>query len=218
MTKTNPLLKTCQICGLKKPLTAFLQLSAKHGTVYGSTCSACRKTKEETESTEETTSSQSDYRIGHKEKLVHDIDRLERYKQKEEDYHKERDEAEEEQLYHLDKTEIHQKKEKEHRSKLESENKKPIKPIGTERSFFGGVEQTAREARIDLSVPVIDTAIPKIKHQSVIFKQFTAWLGPNAPIVSAAQKLFHKNEKKPPASSKEFIKDNWIPPKKGPKG
>jgi hypothetical protein len=50
MNKPTPnLTKTCSICGLQKPLTAFLQLAGKQGTIYGDVCGSCRKTAAEME-------------------------------------------------------------------------------------------------------------------------------------------------------------------------
>lgn len=218
MIKTIPLLKTCQICGLQKPLAAFLQLSDQQGTVYGNICSHCRKKQAESAEEIETTTSKTDNRIGHEQKVALDLEKREHSKQKRENYYKERDEAEEEQLSHLDKIDTHQKSEKKHRQEYIEKTKNPAAKISTgDRSIFGGVEQAAKEARTDFSVPVIDTAIPKIKHQSIIFKQFAAWLGPNAPITQAAQKLLRQNEKKPPPNNpKEFIEKNWVPPNKKP--
>lgn len=41
MTK-NLSLKTCVVCGLEKPLSAFLQINGPEGTSYGTVCSTCR--------------------------------------------------------------------------------------------------------------------------------------------------------------------------------
>ncbi len=39
---TSQLTRTCIICGIEKPLSAFLQLSGKDGTSYGNICAKCR--------------------------------------------------------------------------------------------------------------------------------------------------------------------------------
>jgi hypothetical protein len=74
----SPLLKTCQSCGLQKPLTAFLQLS-QEGTEYGNICADCRKKAAEKELKKERDKSggQSGLKIDSKarltiEKLHHD--------------------------------------------------------------------------------------------------------------------------------------------------
>jgi hypothetical protein len=38
----NHITKTCIICGLAKPMNAFLQIQGPEGTSYGNTCSTCR--------------------------------------------------------------------------------------------------------------------------------------------------------------------------------
>lgn len=39
---TKQLTRICTACGLEKPLTAFLYLTARSGTTYGSICATCR--------------------------------------------------------------------------------------------------------------------------------------------------------------------------------
>jgi hypothetical protein len=41
-TPPNPLTRTCNACGIEKPLSAFLQLGGTQGASYGTLCSACR--------------------------------------------------------------------------------------------------------------------------------------------------------------------------------
>jgi hypothetical protein len=41
-TPTNPLIRTCNACGIEKPLSAFLQLGGVQGASYGNICAACR--------------------------------------------------------------------------------------------------------------------------------------------------------------------------------
>ena len=43
MNKPAPqLTRSCLVCGLEKPLAAFLQITGTQGTIYGNTCSSCR--------------------------------------------------------------------------------------------------------------------------------------------------------------------------------
>lgn len=44
MSKQIQLAKACIICGLQKPISAFLQISGPQGTSYGNVCSSCRGT------------------------------------------------------------------------------------------------------------------------------------------------------------------------------
>lgn len=42
MSKQTQLSKTCIVCGIQKPLAAFLQMTGAQGTIYGNVCTACR--------------------------------------------------------------------------------------------------------------------------------------------------------------------------------
>lgn len=44
MTKQAQLTKTCIVCGVQKPLAAFLQMTGPQGTIYGNVCTSCRGT------------------------------------------------------------------------------------------------------------------------------------------------------------------------------
>jgi hypothetical protein len=39
---SNRVTKSCVICGLEKPLTAYLQITGPQGSSYGNICSTCR--------------------------------------------------------------------------------------------------------------------------------------------------------------------------------
>lgn len=72
MTKHTQPTRICTACGIQKPLTAFLHLTSKLGTAYGSICSTCRGKgiKEEVKkliSDEEKSSTTSSLRIGMKQ-------------------------------------------------------------------------------------------------------------------------------------------------------
>lgn len=86
----NQITKTCIICGLVKPINAFLQIQGPEGTSYGNTCSTCRgssagKKVVITETDEERTSSSSTgLKIDAKAKIKADLDKkLAAQKQKE---------------------------------------------------------------------------------------------------------------------------------------
>ncbi len=73
MEKRDKLMRTCTVCGLQKPLAAFLQISGAQGTLYGSICATCRgsgaKEKSAKLHDEEHGSTSSGFRIGSKEKV-----------------------------------------------------------------------------------------------------------------------------------------------------
>src|SRR5438105_2533589 len=70
MTK-HKLTRVCSICGIEKPLSAFLEISAQ-GTRYGVICSSCRaaeKGKKEAKPEEDIVTLPGGARIGGKEKV-----------------------------------------------------------------------------------------------------------------------------------------------------
>src|SRR5690349_18583867 len=92
MTDQKPT-RVCASCGIEKPLAAFLQLSEKHGTVYGNICVTCRsegKTlKKEDKTEDERTTNPTGARIGAKEKIYADEDNKRHLKNLKELYRKE---------------------------------------------------------------------------------------------------------------------------------
>lgn len=76
MEKPNQLTRTCTVCGLKKPLSAFLQLSASQGTHYGNICADCRSKQARSGAKplaeEEWSKAGTGARIGAKERLYID--------------------------------------------------------------------------------------------------------------------------------------------------
>ncbi|MCD6040130.1 MAG: hypothetical protein K0S27_1530 [Gammaproteobacteria bacterium] len=88
------LTRTCNACGIEKPLSAFLQLSGTDGTSYGKICSACRNTGKTQKSTstvidEERSTEPSGIGIRGKEKLYADAKREEKLHTLKELYKKE---------------------------------------------------------------------------------------------------------------------------------
>ena len=119
MTKASPsLTKTCAVCGLQKPISAFLQMSEKNGATYGSVCASCRheqKDKAVIKKDEEdpsriglglTIDAKARFEMKEKEMSLHE--------QIEEEYHKEREKAEEEETKELSKTGQLQEEKKKH--------------------------------------------------------------------------------------------------------
>src|SRR6202020_884505 len=90
------------------------------------------------------------------------------------------------------KSEKKHREESTKRSFLDSSNLG--KRAAAAHQVFGSEEQIAAEGKIDLSVAVTDTAIPKAKYMlSATFKQFITRLGGSAPISGA----FKKNSNNP---------------------
>lgn len=120
MNKPNQLARVCTECGVKKPLSAFLQLGGANGTTYGMICSECRRTsiqpKQSTpKDTEERSSSSSGLRIGAQQKIAIESEKKQQHKDKKELSHieeKNRDELKAEKLL---REESKLKSEKEHR-------------------------------------------------------------------------------------------------------
>ncbi len=79
--------RVCSTCGQKKPLAAFLHISAKEGAIYGSICDDCRKSgldkkKKITLSEEEAGSTSSRHRIGALQRLQQEKEQLRQLKEK----------------------------------------------------------------------------------------------------------------------------------------
>lgn len=77
MTK-NIISKTCSVCGLDKPMSAFLQIAGPEGTTYGNICSTCRgsglgrKTEQEPE---DFSTDSTGHKIDSKTKVKYDTDK-----------------------------------------------------------------------------------------------------------------------------------------------
>jgi hypothetical protein len=83
MDPINQLIRTCNGCGIEKPLGAFLQLSGAHGTSYGKICANCRgigkiEKPASVSSEGEHSTMSSGIRLGGKEKIYADAHRLEK--------------------------------------------------------------------------------------------------------------------------------------------
>jgi hypothetical protein len=222
MNKPNSTLtKICSSCGQRKPLSAFLHLTAgSHG--YGNICSTCRKTalQNPVVEKEESTRSTTGVKIDAKSKVQDAVDKREARKQVEEDYFEQRDKLEEKNIQRSQKIDFTADNEKKHRNFLDRgsflDRKKTPATQTTAAPLPGSEEQKARENKIDLAAGPVDImrVAGQVKTQSAVFQSFKTWLG-NAPIVSAAERAAkQKNDPKnktTPDPASEFIHKNSGP-------
>src|SRR3990167_2280096 len=211
------LIKTCTVCGLQKPLSAFLQLTGPDGTTYGNICATCRKTFQEPipkEPEEGARRGTGGAKIRANERVASEIGKKEHKQQIEERYQEEEEKEDKIKATQTQKIEKISKDQQLHRegflrrSFLDTRSK-------TEAPDQAGSfsELTAKEQRIDLTTgPFRDTEIAgKIKYESSIFKEFRSRvLGKAAPIVSASEKPTKIPEKNKDAPT-EFMEKNWGP-------
>lgn len=211
--------KVCSNCGQQKPLSAFLQMAEGRG--YGNICSTCRHAaiedgaSDESADQEESSTSKSRHRIDSKAKVHGEIDKRQLRKEKEEQYHQEREKNDlqrsEKWQKIIDSTQDSKKYRDRTRSFLDA---KKIKPTSTTAFIVGGEQQAAKEARIDSASLAIDTSIPgKEKYKTELFNrfkhQFRIWLGnPSAPIAKSAEQaqLTPESEKE---SAADLAKKFW---------
>lgn len=136
MTNENQstLSKTCASCGLQKPLSAFLQITATAGASYGNICSVCRKAGLGVKSTriesDDSTTSISGNKIDAKTKIHSDIDKKQEKDRITEEYHEDRKDTEITETTKLERNESAIQDEKKHR-----------KEYIAKRSFLSGTRQ-----------------------------------------------------------------------------
>lgn len=117
---TTQLTRTCAICGIEKPLSAFLQLDKNHGTSYGKVCAKCRsqgKTIKPTPTATEDERSTAPSGIGirGKEKIYADIKRDQKIHSLKELYKKELTKKEDVKDEKIERTNTIEAGEKKHR-------------------------------------------------------------------------------------------------------
>lgn len=147
MSHQNPVTRTCTACGIEKPLNAFLQLSEKHGTVYGTICATCRmegKTAEPAQKQleDESTTIPTGARIGAKEKIYAEEDSKRKLKDLKELYRKEQRVIDDKAELKTEKALQKEKDEKLHRETYIEERKKRgflsqqrVTTVQTQRTF-----------------------------------------------------------------------------------
>lgn len=222
-TPQASLTKTCAVCGLQKPLSAFLQLAGSKGTtIYGNICASCRKTQSEKialpQEPDDVTTSTSGKKIDTKAKVAGDIDRKQQWETTEEAYHAEREKEQKETKKETSKKETanYEKKKQESflksrtfittdrkKATVRSDAKQPIEQTlqtAQNREQVERLVQVTKEeqqkADISLDVPFLDTQIAgKLKHSGVAFKALINLLGKSSALGRAASEMAHKAEK-----------------------
>lgn len=225
MTKPTPALtKTCSVCGLQKPLSAFLQMQDKQGATYGSVCSTCRHERKNglTVGKEETTTTSSTVTIDSKAKVKLDTAKEDLFEKVETEYHEERDKNEVLESQEIKKTDQIQKEEKKHRETFLSRRpsvssdkqfttnkageshqvaeKSAQEALGAEKTTQqeSATKQEQKEKNVDLTSSA-DTQIGKIKfREGESFKAFSA-----RETSSAIARIFGKQAQQPQAPQKQ---------------
>lgn len=209
--KSVSLTKTCAICGLSKPLSAFLQFAGSVGASYGNICITCRKTNKDktvSQPTDEgSSSSKIELKIDSKVKVKSDIDKRLLFEHTKELQHEERKEKNLLKQKRVSKIQGIAKKEKQHRegylkkgSFLET---KKSSGDSLNKQFFN--RENAKN-KTDYSKPILDTHISgKIKHHAPNSLAIQMWLGKakgnNFLKNLQTMGLVNKNEKPLPKTS-----------------
>ena len=121
---TNPpITKKCAVCGIEKPLTAFLTLQTQTGTQYGNICANCRKmqtpeTAPITKDIDETDGTVDRHTIDSKAKVAIERDKQQQQKEKEEREQEETEHELEEKTLELEKKATRTQDEKKHRKEI----------------------------------------------------------------------------------------------------
>lgn len=187
-----PLTRTCSSCGIKKPLSAFLQISGTKGTTYGSICSSCRgaeAAKKNIVKEDEHGSIASGVTIGTKERVQVEL----KQKQQQQDLkHAEKEEQKKElELTEkkLERSELTEKTEKDRRESylkakqkqsflahFPTDNKQPVKKfdqkIFAEHSLFEGqqrvleTEKKEKSLQEEIRATTVDLTAPFIAPHS----------------------------------------------------
>jgi hypothetical protein len=217
-TPKSTLIKTCNSCGLPKPLSAFLQLSTTNQVIYGNTCSACRKANKDKPTTpvteEGSTSSKIGLKIDAKTKVKSDRDRKLFHEHIQEVFEKERSDKKIAKKNRIEKRQLTAKKERSHHegylkksSFLQNKPKAAPFPGGETEKKFANKEKGRQH--IDYTKPVLDTQIAgKIKHHSSVFRTFRTWVG-KVPIVKNVEKLGLASKREAPKQQTEKAEKTW---------
>jgi hypothetical protein len=221
MDKSTTLMKTCNSCGLQKPLTAFLEVAGPEGTTYGNICASCRKAHidklAKPKEPEDSTTSNTGLRIDNKSKVQEEKEKKEFYKQIEEDYVDEREKLSEKQVKQENKKLNIAAEEKKHREEKRSFLDRPTIAKTPSKRF--GIEEQRAKTEIDFSVSTenVERVSGTTKLQSVTLRAFKSFLGKSgntAPIVTVAEKVVSQNTNENSADMdplNEVVENNYRP-------
>lgn len=238
MKNTPPLTRTCLVCGLEKPLAAFLQITGTQGTIYGNICSSCRSTTAKDKiipqaDNDEDQSGSSGLKIDSKRKLQTEIEQKKERKKLTDDTREEKKKTDELSLEKIDRLEKKEQAEKDHRKtyieakKKQSflgERKKPVdtQKIQRQKNFIADHQQaieaqkledaTEHEQKltgIDTTQMYLDPQFGEIKFQSAVFRRFKDWLGESAHF-RMMERLHGKMDKPAAAEKTPATKDPLV--------
>lgn len=222
MNKSKPAVtKTCAVCHLQKPLSAFLIIAGAQ--LYGNICASCRSETHahppRDKETEESSRSDSGKKIDTKTKVVSEKDKREQRKELEEEYYDEREESEkralektEKKTQQADLQTKHRKDFLEKRTFLRSEEKPHTDIDAT-------VQQEALEKTVNTAAPFIDTGFAgKVKFVSgESIRRFATWVGESSALGKALAQhqkssATQPSPEKPAADTvAEDVKNKWGP-------
>lgn len=205
--KSNQLTRICSVCGIQKPLSAFMQLGGMSGTSYSTICATCRSTQagvKSTDTIDERGRTSPALRIDKNTRIQAEIDKEKQQKKQEEAARKTAEKREqlitdkEEQKDTLVKAEKHQRE-----TYKQGFLAKTIIPPPTQKTADikaqtalseeqkqALTEQQRKEAELlertqtmaDALSPVIDHPIgSEIQRVGEAYNNFLRWLGPDAP-------------------------------------
>ncbi len=130
MEKRGQLTRVCSSCGIQKPLSAFLQITAGQGTTYGAVCASCRskeareQIKKNPLEEEKSSGTQAGARIGSKQRVAMEKERIRLLKEEKENEITETKKQDSLTADKFDRTEKLEKSEKTHRDEIEAKRKR----------------------------------------------------------------------------------------------
>lgn len=156
----SALLKTCSVCGLQKPLAAFLQYAGTAGAHYSNVCATCRKAEAEKaqklKADEEGTTSRTGRTIDAKARVEAEAEKRKDIKQESEEYYEEREEKDVAKTEKVEQVISKAKEEKKHRDSFldrsfATKKETITKSIAAERAEVGAKQAAEKQANTNKS-------------------------------------------------------------------
>jgi hypothetical protein len=165
----KPLLKTCSVCGLQKPLSAFLQLSDKGGLTYGHICGHCRLAgkgpTDEISSDDGMHTEELELKLDAKEKIQSDLERELRHEEKEALEQEER-EAKDKETYLHKKHELKKaQQERKHRESFLQRRAANSAPDGKAAGKQGDLAKINKAAAANQKFAIAEEKKSKVDYQ-----------------------------------------------------